>query len=126
MAGRSVPKKRVAAVFNRDRGLCVVMGPNCLGEAQAPHHRVNRGSGGARSGVLDEMSNLVASCSPCNGWVEDSSGAEREMLIARGIRVVPSGTHAKSALKARETPVWYPNGDRWYLDDDGGQHAQPA
>lgn len=114
-----MPIKRAVrdAVIERDGGTCVVRGPHCLGEAQVPHHRVNRGSGGAKS--LDGMSNLLGSCSPCNGWIEDSSGEDREMLIARGIRVIPGRTHSHSAQKAREKAVWYPDGRIFYLNDDG-------
>lgn len=117
--GKALPRKLVAAVLERDGGLCVVKGEMCLGEAQVAHHRVNRGAGGARS--LDGMSNLLGSCSPCNGWIEDSTGEDREMLIARGIRVIPGRTHAHSAQKARDKPVWYPDGRVFYLDDDGGR-----
>lgn len=115
----ALPKKTRDRVLDRDQGVCVVRGPVCLGAAQVAHHRANRGAGGARS--LDGASNLVASCSPCNGWIEDSTGADRADLITRGLRVEGASTHAKTADRARETPVTYPNGRVYLLDDDYGK-----
>lgn len=120
---RGIPKKTVAAVLERDRGLCVIQLRGCQGEASCADHRRSRGHGGARS--LDGMSNLIAACGPCNGAKEDSSGDIRDTLIARGVIIESGRTHAHEAQKARETPVWYPNGDVFYLDDEGGRHEQP-
>lgn len=116
----SVPKRIRDLVKTRDNGLCIVQGPFCLGEYQVLHHRANRGAGGA-SGALDSASNLVASCSLCNNWIEDCSGADRAALVARGMRVEGGRTHAHTAEKAREAPVLYPDGRWWLLDDAGGK-----
>ena len=105
------------ALKARDGGICVAQGPNCLGEGLVPHHRANRGSGAAKA--LDGMSNLLLLCSLCNGWVEDSHGADRDDLIRRGIRLMPDSLHAKTALRALVTPVEYPDGIEYYLLDDG-------
>lgn len=119
---KGIPKKTVAAVLARDRGLCILKAsPHCLGEALIADHRANRGSGGAKSGVLDQPSNLIAACSLCNGFKE--SGADRAHLIALGLRVEGDSTHAKTAIRARETPVMYPDGRWWLLDDDGGKEV---
>lgn len=115
-----IPIKVRDRVLERDNGLCIVQGPLCLGEAQVAHHRANRGAGGASSGVLNQMSNLASSCSPCNGWIEDSHGAARDELVRRGLRLLTDSTHAKTALRALVTPVEYPDGRLFYLLDDGG------
>lgn len=115
-----IPKRVRDLVKTRDGGLCIVQGPFCSGEYQVLHHRANRGAGGA-NGTLDGASNLVSSCALCNSWIEDCSGADREVLLARGLRVASGRTHAHTAEKARATPVRYRDGF-FYLDDDGGRH----
>lgn len=115
----ALPRKTRDQVLERDSHTCAVRGPHCLGEAQVAHHRANRGAGGSKS--LDGMSNLIASCSPCNGWIEDSSGDVRAELERRGVRVRSDSTHAKTALRALVIPVLYPDGERYYLDDYGGR-----
>lgn len=120
---KGVSKKTVAVVLERDHGLCVLrITDDCLGEGLVADHRANRGSGGAKSGVLDQPSNLIAACAICNGFKE--AGADREELIQRGVRVEGASTHAKTADRARVTPVRYPDGRLYYLNDDGGK--EPA
>lgn len=115
-----VGAKKTAAVLKRDGGLCVLKASkHCQGEATCADHRANRGKGGAKSGVLDKTSNLIAACGICNGFKE--AGADRAELIARGVRVESHSTHAKTAVRAEETPVTYPDGSRWLLDDAGGK-----
>lgn len=114
----AITLKRFDQLKARDGGFCIVRGPLCVGAGQVPHHRANRGSGGAGR-VLDEFSNLTLSCGPCNGWIEDSEGDDRDELIRRGIRLRPDSTHRKTALRALVTPVEYPDGRRFYLLDDG-------
>lgn len=112
--------KKTAAVLLRDGGLCVLqITDECQGEATCADHRANRGNGGAKSGVLDGFSNLIAACGICNGFKE--AGADRVDLIARGVRVESHSTHAKTAVRAGETPVTYPDGSCWLLDDAGGK-----
>lgn len=117
--GKPLPKKLVAAVLERDGGLCVLRLAGCMGEASCADHRRSRGSGGAKHGVLDQMSNLIAACGPCNGAKEDSHGETRALLEARGVIVTAGRTHAHEAQKAREKAVWYPDGRVFYLNDDG-------
>ena len=121
--GKPVGKKKTDAVILRDGGVCVIQLDGCTGAATVADHRRSRGMGGAKS--LDEFSQLVAACSFCNQAKEDSKGDIRKMLIARGVIVTAGRTHAHEAEKARETPVWYPNGERWYLRDDGSRSATP-
>lgn len=121
---RGIPKKTVAAVLERDRGLCVLqISPACLRTATEADHRANRGHGGAKSGVLDQLSNLIGACGICNGHKE--SNADRAELLRRGVRVDGGRTHAHTAEKARAIPVEYPNGEVWWLDDDGNKAGQP-
>lgn len=121
--GKRVGKKVTDAVILRDGGECVIRLNGCLVIADVADHRRNRGQGGARS--LDGMSNLIAACGLCNGAKEDSHGETRDFLIARGVIIESGRTHAHEAQKARETPVWYPNGERWYLHDDGSRSERP-
>ncbi|UOQ57213.1 hypothetical protein MUN78_16410 [Leucobacter allii] len=116
-----MPKKTTAAVLERDGGLCVLRLDGCLVEASCADHRANRGHGGARSGVLDRLSNLLAACGLCNGHKEDAEGDLRADLERRGVRLRSDSTHAKTALRALVTPVIYPDGGRYYLDDFGGR-----
>lgn len=120
----SIPAKTKAAVLERDRGLCVLrIAPDCMGDATCADHRANRGHGGAKSGVLDRPSNLIAACGICNGYKE--SNADRDELERRGVRVRGDSTHAKTAIRSRVTPVEYPDGEVWWLDDDGNRSGQP-
>jgi len=117
--GKPLGKKKVAAVLERDGGLCVLRLQGCLGDASCADHRRARGSGGAKS--LDGMSNLIAACGICNGEKENTSGELRDLLVARGVIVEAGRTHAHEAQKARETAVWYPDGRVFMLDDSGGR-----
>ena len=122
--GKPVGKKKTDAVILRDGGVCVIqLDRDCQLVATCADHRRSRGHGGARS--LDGMSNLIAACGICNGKKEDSKGETRELLVARGVIIESGRTHAHEAEKARETPVWYPDGSRWYLRDDGSRSETP-
>src|SRR5690606_37533551 len=113
-------KKKVAAVLERDGGLCVLRLQGCTTVAEVADHRANRGHGGARS--LDGFSNLIAACSRCNGLKETVHGDLRAILEARGVRVPGASTHANTAARAREKTVIYPDGREYLLDDEGGRH----
>lgn len=116
----AIKKKTVAAVIRRDGGLCVLAFDRiCQTLATDADHRANRGHGGAKSGVLDQPSNLIAACRICNGFKE--SGADREAMLERGVRVQGDSTHQKTARRALSTPVRYPDGRLFYLDDLGGR-----
>ncbi|MGO3147112.1 MAG: hypothetical protein ACTIJ6_05470 [Leucobacter sp.] len=67
------------------------------------------------------MSQLVAACGLCNGRKTHVSGDERKRLEDRGIILLPDSTHAKTALRALVTPVEYPDGKLYYLEDDGSR-----
>ncbi|WP_130453119.1 HNH endonuclease [Leucobacter luti] len=115
---KGIKPRTKAAVILRDGGLCVLAFDQiCQKVATDADHRANRGHGGAKSGVLDQPSNLIAACRVCNGFKE--SGADRAELEARGVRVRGDSTHQKTAERALSTPVRYPGGRWFYLNDDG-------
>lgn len=99
------------AVIHRDGGLCVLNLARCTGNAETTDHRANRQAGGSR--VLNDGANLLGSCVRCNGDKADASGDVREDLESRGINILPDSTHAKTLIRAKNTPVQYPDG-RWY------------
>lgn len=113
----------MAAVIGRDDGLCMLrISPDCLGEATCADHRANRGMGGAGQ-RLNLPSCLVAACGICNGAKAD--GAAQDELLRRGVSVLPAATHEKTAGRCLATPVEYPDGSVWWLDDEGGKRGQP-
>lgn len=121
MGSPAVPKKTVALVLERDRGICMLrVSRSCQGFGSVADHRANRGAGGAKNHVLDQPSNLIAACVFCNGFKE--SGADRADLVARGLRVESGRTHEHTAEKAREIPVLYPDG--WFHLDDAGNRIE--
>lgn len=118
----AVPEKRSKKAFERDGGVCLLRFPGCQHFAECADHRANRGHGGAKSGVLDQLSNLISACGLCNGFKE--AGADRKACVARGVRVDGGRTHVHTAERARETPVLYPDGKRYLLCDAGHKHPQ--
>lgn len=118
----AIPPKRVRETLRRDGGICTLRFLGCQHFATDADHRANRGAGGAKSGVLDGLSNLIAACRLCNGFKE--SGADRTKCVERGVRVDGGRTHAHTADRARETPVLYPDGKRYLLCDAGHKHPQ--
>ena len=124
MGKPSIPRKTKTLVLERDGGFCMLrISPHCLGEATEADHRANRGSGGAGQ-RLNVPSCLVAACGLCNGAKAD--GVARDDLLKRGISVLPDSTHEKTAERCRITPVTYPDGRVFYLDDDGGRREVDA
>lgn len=120
MSSPAIPPKTVALVIQRDGGVCMLrISDACLGVASCADHRANRGQGGAKHRVLDQPSNLIAACRPCNGAKEDAHGPVRAKLEQRGLRLRTDSTHRKTALRALVTPVTYPDGRTYYLLDDG-------
>lgn len=115
--GVSIPKRQVVGVLERDDFVCVLQLPGCLWDASCFDHRSNRGIGGSK--VLNGMSAGVAACGICNGNKEDSTGEEREELKRRGLIVAKAATHAATAARLRLTPVLYPDGNEYWLTDDG-------
>lgn len=115
----AVTQKVKRLVLERDGYRCVLQLDWCQIVAVDADHRANRGNGGARS--LDKPSNLIAACRRCNGAKEEVTKEVRDKLIKRGVRVESHSTHAKTAVRALETPVTYPDGTKWLLDDAGGK-----
>ena len=112
------PKRSVKSlVYERDGNRCVINGPRCTGVATCTDHRAGRGAGGSRE--LNTAACLVAACELCNGFKEDATGYQRDALEARGLRVLKAATNEKTAARCRETPVLYPDGQLYRLDDDG-------
>lgn len=124
MASSAIPKKTVALVIQRDGGFCMLrISPECLGDASVADHRANRGHGGAKNRVLDQPSNLIAACGICNGMKEDAGKGMRAELERRGVRLKSDSLHAKTALRALVTPVEYPDGKFYLLDNEGGKEV---
>lgn len=103
--------KVVALVEARDGGVCVV-GVTChgLAGAEVTHHRLNRGIGGSSNAEINMPSNLLAACSDCNLFLESSTSRE---FYENGWKV------RHGHLKSSDVPVLYPDGNMYYLDDDG-------
>lgn len=115
----AIPAKTKRLVLERDGHRCVLQLAWCQLVATDADHRANRGHGGARS--LDRTSNLIAACRRCNGAKEDATEEVRDELVRRGVRVNSDSTHAKTAARSLATPVTYPDGTKWLLDDNGGK-----
>lgn len=113
----TIPKKQVVGVLERDCEVCVIQLPGCLWFASCFDHRAGRGAGGAKS--LDNFSAGIAACGLCNGAKEDSTGAQRAELKRRGVLVEKGRTHEHTAARLRLRPVEYPDGNSFWLTDDG-------
>ena len=112
-----IPKRMIRDVIERDNGFCLLAGPFCVGEATVADHRANRGMGGSK--VLNSPENLIAACSPCNGWKETAHSIELGFLIERGLRVLRAATVAETLRRCRETPIEDLTGEQWWLTADG-------
>ena len=63
-----------AEALARDRGLCRVLSPRCLGDADQVHHlRYGRGRGVRR--LLVPLDDLVSVCSECHAFLEEAKRA---------------------------------------------------
>lgn len=93
------------AVFDRDH-YCVKCGKP-LREPVAVHHRKLRGQGGR-----DEITNLIALCSPCHNIAPGSVHQNPRTSYA-------SGWMVPSWADPAEWPVTLANGDRVLLTDAG-------
>lgn len=109
---KPIPLKLKLLVLERDGHVCVLQLPGCRWEATVADHRAGRGMGGSET--LNAPECLVAACGLCNGNREDSTGAERQSLIDRGIYIRKDSTNAKTRARCANTPVKYPDGE-WYL-----------
>lgn len=119
MSKTAIPKVIKNLVLNRDDHKCQIGYKNCTGRAVGCDHRAGRGAGGSK--VLNAPSNLIAACWSCNWQKETLHGAERAVMVARGVTVPMAGTNERTAVKARETPFTDPFGVVWLLDDEGGR-----
>lgn len=115
----AVPRWLRDLVLRRDGHMCVIAGPSCTGRATVADHRANRGAGGSR--LLDDPRNLIASCGLENQLKEDAHGEDLERLIERGIRVRKAATNAATLGRCAISPVMYPDGSWWLLDNSGGR-----
>jgi hypothetical protein len=118
----AVPKSIAAAVRKRDRGLCVIGGPFCLGEGTEPDHRANRGQGGSK--VLNDPRAIIAACGLCNGWKTTVRGKDRADLIRRGVIVEKAATNEATLIRCALTPVIYPDGSEFWLTRDGDRSTE--
>ncbi len=112
--GRGFTKAQWEALKARDQH-CVWHGPSCDPDLLVPQHRSGRGMGGSR--VKNRLSNGVALCSFVNGLIE-SDAALAEEARRRGIKI---SLHADPVM----IPVEYPDGDPYWLDDEGIKSGQP-
>lgn len=119
MAKTSVSKGTKMLMMRRDNHSCQIGLPCCVGYASGPDHRAGRGAGGSK--VLNELSNLIAACWPCNSLKETLHGEARKELVVRGVIIAFAGTNEKTAAKALVTPFIDRSGVAWLLDNDGGK-----
>ena len=113
----AIPHRLVDRVLERDQYQCVIRGQHCTDEATAADHRANRGHGGSKA--LNAFENLIAVCVTDNGEKEDAVGFERARLVYRGLRLAHGVDVSKTLIRALHTPVLYPDGS-WYLLDEQG------
>lgn len=74
---------------------------------------------GAKSGVIDQLSNLIGACTISNGFKK--SNAVREALVDSCLKVMGDSTHAKKAERTLNQLIMCPDG-RWHpLDNSGGK-----
>lgn len=106
--------KQWRQIKDRDQ-VCVWHGEGCDPDMLVPQHRSGRGMGGSRS--KNRLSNGVALCSLMNGLIESDAALAAEAR-ARGIKL---SIHDDPAV----FPVVYPDGELWWLDDEGGRIGQP-
>lgn len=111
------PEETVTALILRDRGVCVICGrPGTDWDPLVPHHRKNRGMGGSSNPAINRTSNLLLIHRSENAALEQ---ATRPDFYDRGWKL-------KDVSAALGTPVLYPDG-RWYrLDDEGGRREVAA
>lgn len=66
--------KKLYPVFLRSHPACEIKSPVCTKKATVVHHSEGRG----KNEVLDQRT-WMASCTACNGWVEENDAEAREM-----------------------------------------------
>jgi len=85
LAKRSAKQKAVMAelkklypIFLQAHPRCEIKGPNCQGEATCVHHSEGRGLM-----QVKKQSSWIASCGPCNSWVEKDDKKARELGLKK-------------------------------------------
>ena len=74
----------VAVARERSHGRCEIQSPVCTGWGEHGHERRKSSSGGSRTNPR----NVLWSCDPCNGFVEDFPAIARTMKATNGQSVV--------------------------------------
>lgn len=110
---KTLPRTLFDAIYERDRGFCLLALPGCDGEGGVLDHRANRGHGG--STILDDPRNLILACAICNGSKADGHAIVLNDLEWRGLYVRKAATNAKTLQRAIDTPVEYLDGERFWL-----------
>lgn len=120
MKARGFTPEQQAAVLLRDGGACVLGAPGCAHVATSPHHRLNRGMGGAPA--RNGLSNAAAICHVCNDGME-SDAQTAALALQRGVKLRNGDDPAR-------VPMWSPFFRQWtqplddrleLLGDDGGR-----
>lgn len=65
--------KKLVPIFLEKHPECEIKSPVCTGEATIVHHRKGRGKVD-----VTNVKTFVASCPPCNGWVEANDKKARD------------------------------------------------
>lgn len=107
---KPTPKAVLRALEKRDGHECAWHGESCGTDTLVPQHRAG-GMGGRRD--KHRLSNVIWLCSLTNGLIE-SDPALADEARSRGIKI---SMHADPTT----TPVRYPDGRLFYLDDEGGR-----
>jgi 5-methylcytosine-specific restriction protein A len=81
-------------VFQRDGGMCSVMGPGCTRIATEVHHVIEVATGGS-----DDLDNLISICAPCHKHITATSAGGSKAVHRGGPRrqVSVAGTTAVNA-----------------------------
>ena len=97
----------------RDGGVCVVCGqPGSDWDPLTTHHRKNRGAGGSKNPGINRPTNLLRVHASINQAFEDSNP-----------NYYANGWKLRDVRDAPTTPVLYPDG-RWFLLDEQGNRTE--
>lgn len=73
MRGIIAALKPLYEAFLKDKAACEIGSPVCNGQPECVHHEEGRGVK-----VILDQTKWKASCTPCNGWVENNDAEARE------------------------------------------------
>lgn len=115
-------RKQVAAVLERDGGICLMWGAiaSCRYYADTANHRINRGAGGSKA--LNVLVNACAICSVCNGLIESDSELAA-VARERGVKVRSSHNTGRDLVTLRLTPLMHPVWGLYRLTIDGSRDS---